>query len=104
VRGPIEGGAAVRFALFDDSFPRSVAFGLDRARKSLRYLPKSEDALAELAAASDVLQRLTAVRDRTNTNGTPPGILGRELDRAMDEIQLALTRVHDAVADTYFGA
>jgi len=30
-------------------------------------------------------------------------ILGRELDRAMDEIQVALSRVHDAVAETYFG-
>ncbi len=103
VRGPIEGGAAVRFALFDTHFPRSVAFCLDRARKSLKYLPKSDEALEELVAASDVLHRLpSGVSEPGITAETPPVILGRELDRAMDEIQIALASVHDAIAETYF--
>jgi len=101
VRGPIESGAAVRFALFDTHFPRSVAFCLDRCRKALKYLPKSDEAQQELSAAIDVLHRLTS-RVVDEPEDTPPVILGRELDRAMDEIQLALGKLHTSVADTFF--
>jgi uncharacterized alpha-E superfamily protein len=98
VRGPIEGRAAVRFALFDAHFPRSVAFCLDRVRKSLKYLPNSTGASDALDAASGVMTRLTVV----STNGTGPGLDGVALDAAMDEIQLALGAVHDVVTRTFF--
>jgi uncharacterized alpha-E superfamily protein len=98
VRGPIEGRAAVRFALLDAHFPRSVAFCLARVRKSLQYLPNSTDAELALDAASGVLTRLTAV----SMNGTGPELDGLALDAAMDEIQVALGAVHDVVTRTYF--
>lgn len=100
VRGPIEGRAAVRFALLDAHFPRSVAFCLDRVRKSLKYLPNSADALVALDAASGVMTRLTG----TSTAGASLVLDGHVLDAAMDEIQDALGRVHDAVNSTYFAA
>jgi uncharacterized alpha-E superfamily protein len=102
VRGPIDGAAAVRFALFDAHFPRSVSFCLDRVRKSLKYMPNSGDALAALDAASGVMTRLTAVSEHSGTNGTGPVLDGRVLDAAMDEIQDALAAVHTVVAATYF--
>lgn len=104
VRGPIEGGAAVRFALFDAHFPRSVAFCLDRTRKSLQYLPRSAEAQEALAAASGVLRRLPSEVSVPGADDTPPVLVGRELDEAMDEIQIALGNVHAAVADTYFSS
>jgi uncharacterized alpha-E superfamily protein len=100
VRGPIEGPAAVRFALFDAHFPRSVAFCLDRVRKSLKYLPNSTDASRALDAASGVMTRLTGI----STNGDGPGLDGVALDAAMDEIQVALGAVHDVVTRAYFAA
>jgi uncharacterized alpha-E superfamily protein len=100
VRGPIEGRAAVRFALFDAHFPRSVAFCLDRVRKSLKYLPSSADASSALDATSGVMHRLTGV----STNGTGPELDGVALDAAMDEIQVALGAVHDVLTRTYFAA
>jgi len=102
VRGPIESGAAVRFALFDAHFPRSVAFCLDRVRKSLKYLPGSDDAISALEATSGVMLRLTDVGGTPEKNGTAPALLGHVLDRAMDEIQLALGEVHSAVAASFF--
>lgn len=101
MRGPIDGAAAVRFALFDPNFPRSVAFCLNRARKSLTYLPNSAAGLEALEEASDVLARLDAVGERPDTNGSGPLLDGRVLDAAMDEVQLALSAVHDAVMATY---
>ncbi len=98
VRGPIEGPAAVRFALFDAHFPRSVAFCLDRVRKSLKYLPNSADASRALDAASGVMTRLTGI----STHGDGPRLDGVGLDAAMDEVQVALGAVHDVVTRTYF--
>jgi uncharacterized alpha-E superfamily protein len=100
VRGPIEGRAAVRFALLDAHFPRSVAFCLARVRTSLNYLPNSADASGALDAASGVLTRLVSV----STNGTGPALDGVALDAAMDEVQIALGAVHDVVTRTYFAA
>lgn len=100
VRGPIEGRAAVRFALLDAHFPRSVAFCLDRVRKSLKYLPGSAEALVALDAASNVMTRLTGA----SANGTGLALDGLALDAAMDEIQVSLGTVHDVVAGRYFAA
>jgi len=98
VRGPIEGGTAVRFAVFDDHFPRSVAFCLGRVRKSLRYLPSGDDAAAALDATNGVLARLTTAP----LSGEDTGTAGALLDAAMDEIQIALGAVHDVVTRTWF--
>ena len=85
-RGPIDGEAVVRFLLFYASFPRSVQSCLDEIRSIVLTLPSPQDVVATLDDAEAVL---SAAR--------PIASDGHELDDAMDQVQLAITRLDSAI-------
>lgn len=89
-RGPIDGGAAVRFLLLDPSFPRSVASCAQRIREALARLPRARRTLP----AVDELDAVIA----SSATGADDGAA---LDAAMDDVQLALAAVGEAVHDAF---
>ncbi len=91
--GPIFGPDVVRFLLFDDRFPRSVAGCLAAMRASLLRQPSSETVLHALEAAD---RELRSCRPRADD--------GAALDSALDGVQAALGQVHVAFAARYLAA
>ena len=89
-RGPIDGEAVVRFLLFDASFPRSVQGCLDEMRTVLVALPTPHDVLAVLDEAEEEL-----------AEARPIASDGHELDDAMDRVQVAMTRLDEAIHARY---
>jgi len=85
-RGPIEGAAAVDFLLFAPSFPRSVASCATRIREALTRLPQSAITLPAVDHLDAVLAELQTRADD-----------GAQLDAAMEDVQLALVGIDDAV-------
>lgn len=90
VRGPIEAEAVVRFLLFHAPFPRSVAGCFDEIRSVLTALPSSRSPLEALDEAHDVL-----------TECDPVVADGRDLDRAMEACQTAITALDQAIHERY---
>ncbi len=89
-RSPISGRAVVRFLLYNEEFPRSVACCLGGLRDILDGLPRPEAVLDAVAAAESNL-----------LDDTPLASDGAILDEAMDRIQNALAAVDHAVRETY---
>jgi uncharacterized alpha-E superfamily protein len=89
-RGPIEGPSVVRFLLFHEQFPRSVASCLARVRTSISRLPRSAEPAAVL---DEVVERLRSSR--------PSADDGAELDQAMDALQIGLAALNDQLMATY---
>ncbi|CAB4583619.1 MAG: alpha-E domain-containing protein [Actinobacteria bacterium] len=89
-RGPIDGRAAVRFLLLDPMFPRSVASCATRIREALGRLPRSKRTLPVVDELERVLQASAAV-----------GEDGASLDRAMEDVQVALAAVNDVVHEAF---
>lgn len=89
-RGPIDGASAVSFLLFDDTFPRSVAYCAQRLRDELHRLPRSDITLAAVDGLSTVLGSIPAQASD-----------GVALDAAMDEVQVSLAALHRCVYDTF---
>lgn len=96
-RGPIAGSGVVAFLLFDHQFPRSVAGCMERVRSALQRLPRPE---RTVAVADEIDAMLEGLRAGLGTFGGD----GESLDAAMDDVQLALGRVNDAVYDTFVRA
>ena len=92
-RGPIVGGGVVSFLLFDRQFPRSVAGCIERARAALMRLPHPDRTLPTVDGLDALLASLTASGDD-----------GKQLDAAMDDLQVGLGRLNDAVHDTFVRA
>lgn len=85
-RGPIDGHSVVSFLLFDSQFPRSVAGCLETMRAALSRLPHADRTMP----SADAVQRLLAGLRADAGDGAA-------LDAAMDEVQLALAGLNDAV-------
>jgi uncharacterized alpha-E superfamily protein len=91
MRCAVDGPSTLRFLLFDEQFPRSVAWCIDVIDRSLVRLPDPDlvrpacrQARAELASvAVDELD-------------------GDALHTTVDLLQVAIHRIHDALASTYF--
>lgn len=92
-RGPIDPVGAVRFLLFDDRFPRSVASCANRIREALANLPKSEHTLPSVDALDIVLAQLPIRADDPV-----------DLDDAMDRVQAALADVSTCVGNAFVHA
>lgn len=88
--GSISGPEVVRFLLFDHRFPRSVAGCLTEIRSSLLRLPGNES----------VLRAVEAV-DRELHDCRPAADDGAALDDALDEVQLALAGLSEAITEKY---
>ena len=89
-RGPIEGIAVVRFLLSYTPFPRSVRGCFTEMRTVLAGLPTPDTVLAAL----DVAEQKLAQSD-------PDVTLGHELDRAMDNVQIAIAEIDAAIRRRY---
>jgi uncharacterized alpha-E superfamily protein len=90
-RSAVAGPATVRFLLADGQFPRSVGFCLGTATTALAGLPNAARVTAAAEAALETLATLD-----------PAGLDGDGLHEAMDDLQIAIGAVHDAVAAAYF--
>lgn len=88
--GPIAGNDVVRFLLFNEAFPRSVAGALFEIERSLQNLRHDG---AVLHAVNDARRVLAAA--------TPSVDDGADLDRAMDRVQVALAEVGRAIAERF---
>ncbi len=89
-RRPIEGIAVVRFLLAYSAFPRSVRGCFNEMRTVLAGLPSPDTVLAAL----DVAEQKLAQSD-------PDVTVAHELDRAMDQVQIAIAAVDQAVHRRY---
>lgn len=90
VRGPIDGIAVVRFLLSYSAFPRSVQGCLDAIRVVLDAMPSSHAVLAVL----DQTEAALAQSDPSVTAAS-------ELDRAMEQLQLAIAQLDVAIHDRF---
>jgi uncharacterized alpha-E superfamily protein len=88
--GPIEGSAVVRFLVFHESFPRSVAGALVEIEKSLENLE-------EEGAVREALDHARSVMRAAN----PSVADGADLDRAMEELQVALAEIGMAIGGRF---
>jgi uncharacterized alpha-E superfamily protein len=86
-----QAGSTLRFLLQDDRFPRAVAACLSEARSHLKGLARTEGPLEACANASMVVA--SAPVPRLTLGG---------LSGFVDELQNALTEVHDQIDRTYF--
>lgn len=92
-RGPIDGDKVVRFLLFYGTFPRSVQSCVDEIRVVLHGLPDPDDVLSVLEG----MQRILSDCDPIVTDPDA-------LDRAMDQLQVAIGDVGGAVRERYVAA
>lgn len=89
-RGPIDGASVVAFLLFDETFPRSVAGCVQRMRAALSRLPRTDVTMPSVDALEALLRTLPA-----------EAADGAALDRAMDQVQIALSELNTRVYDTF---
>lgn len=90
-RTRVSGAGVLRFVMQNREFPRSVAFCLNSIAGTLPLLPSSR-------AAERTLERTRAlVRDADLQR-----LLNQGLRELLDEIQLGMRQLHDAISDAYF--
>jgi uncharacterized alpha-E superfamily protein len=87
----IDGAAVIRFLLFYERFPRSVAGCLGEMRAELSRLPRPD---GPIDALDRTLAVLAGVEDIAQD--------GLALDAAMDRVQAALAGLDDAIRGRYF--
>jgi len=90
VRGPIEGPSVVRFLLEHDRFPRAVRALMREIRRALVELPDPGGPL-------DAVDHVEAVVRASAVASTD----GRALDKAMDDLQVAIARLDKRITDRY---
>ena len=87
----VQRGPVLRFLFQNAEFPRSVNHCVDAARASLQKLPRNEAALR------------VAGRLKRNLEGAEPRQLEQDqLHAFVDDLQLAIGDLHDAIASTWF--
>ncbi len=92
-RARVRGSAVLRFLLQDREFPRSVMFCLNMISTTLPKLPPSR-------AAERALERTRAVVSDANIDK----LLESGLHTWIDEVQVGLGKLHEAIATSYFRA
>jgi uncharacterized alpha-E superfamily protein len=90
-RSAVDGPSTLRFLLQDQAFPRSAAFCIAEVRSCISGLPNVEPVLD---ACNHALRTLHALDVETLT--------GVDVHEAMDDLQIAIGAVHDAIAAAYF--
>ncbi|MEK6806624.1 MAG: alpha-E domain-containing protein [Pseudomonadota bacterium] len=91
--GRLAGTAVLRYLLQDREFPRSVVFCLSMIQEALRQLPDARKFERELDRAR-ALVRDAGVKSLLESEDG--------LHKLLDEIQVSLARMHDALAESYF--
>lgn len=87
----ISGAASLRFLLFDDRFPRSLATTLAEVEAGVTRLPRAD---AVLPVCTDARKLLAAA----NVDSMD----AEHLHRVVDDLQLAIGAIHDEIAATYY--
>lgn len=91
VRQRVAGEPALRFLLQNPDFPRSVAFCLSRAQRVLASLPPRHEAERRLNRCVGLVR-----------NADPLALVAGNTAVFMDEVQVHLSALHEAVAEGYF--
>lgn len=91
VRGGVSGPEALRFLLRDPQFPRSVEHSLTRISRSLMELPRYDDAMAGCAEVQKML---------VDADVAELAVSG--LHEYVDDVQLGIAALHEALVSTYF--
>jgi len=91
VRGRVNGPNVLRFLLQNREFPRSVVYALNQIGATLPRLPTDRRPQRELERVRGVV--MDANIDRLMDGG---------LSELMDEIQVGIAQVHEAVSTAYF--
>lgn len=91
VQPQVGGSQVVRFLVNDTAFPRAIHFSIINCMLSAGLLPNPENTISELAA----------IRDKLST-GNFDEMDAPMVSQLMDDVQLRLGRVHQAVAETWF--
>ena len=84
---------AVDFLFKDESFPRSVRFCVLAIEDCMRHLPRSEEPAKLLEPVERMIKGFS-----------PEAVTQKELHVFIDELQIRLAHVHDAVSACYFEA
>ncbi|MEK7322790.1 MAG: alpha-E domain-containing protein [Pseudomonadota bacterium] len=93
VRNRVEGAAVVKFLLQDNFFPRTVSHAAAVAESGLRNLPRHEAPL----------RRVSALQERLRTAEIAAMDLAA-MHAFIDELQLAINEVQEAIGATWFQA
>ena len=91
VRGGVSGPEALRFLLRDPQFPRSVEHSLTRISRSLLELPRYDEAMAGCAEVQKML-----------VDADVADLAMSGLHEYVDEVQLGIAALHEALTTTYF--
>jgi uncharacterized alpha-E superfamily protein len=88
---PVSGPASMHFLVFDERFPRSLATCLADIESGVRRLPRSAEVLPACEAAHACLADIDAA-----------SLDAERLHEAVDDVQVAIAAIHDAIAESYF--
>jgi len=91
VRRRVQGPDVLAFLLQDNEFPRALNHCVNEVVAALTVLPRSEQAVACAQSMSDQLARLE-----------PAALDNRGVHQLVDELQLKIAEINDAIATTWF--
>ena len=91
VRAGVSGPEVLRFLLRDAQFPKSVEHSLTRTSRALLELPRYEHAMTYCARVENLLQ-----------DADVGELAGVGLHEWVDELQVRIGDLHDAITETYF--
>jgi len=93
VRERVQGDSVLRFLLQDREFPRSVAFCLMRMQRTLPKLPEKR------SVERAITRTLALLRD-----ADVDALLKKDLSEFLDEVQVGIKGINDALSEAYFKA
>lgn len=91
VRARVRGPDVLAYLLQDPLFPRTVRFCLARLKDGLRGLPRADAAMASVDAA-----------ERQVLEADVEALASAGLHEFIDDLQIGLGAIHDAISATYF--
>ena len=91
VRQRVQGDSVLRFLLQDREFPRSVVFCLMRMQRTLPKLPEKR------SVERAITRTLALLRD-----ADVESLMEKGLSEFLDEVQVGIAGINDALSDAYF--
>ena len=89
----VQGDSVLRFLLQDREFPRSVVFCLVRMQRTLPKLPEKR------SVERAITRTLALLRD-----ADVESLMEKDLTEFLDEVQVGIAGINDALSDAYFKA
>lgn len=91
VRERVQGDSVLRFLLQDREFPRSVVFCLQRMQRTLPKLPEKR------SVERAINRQLAVLRDADIEK-----LVEKGLSEFLDEVQVGIAAINDAISEAYF--